>query len=59
LKAESIEIAGIIPYDTEVFEACLRGQSIKRGSALQAAGSILTHLMQPLSVVSQGDAHVS
>lgn len=45
LQAKSIEVAGIIPDDPAVFEACFKGGPIARGKAFEAAEKILTRLL--------------
>lgn len=44
LKEKSVDVAGVIPYDPAVFEACFKGQMIARGKAYQAAEHILSGL---------------
>lgn len=41
----SIDVAGVIPYDPVVFEACFKGHAIARGNAFQAAEQILKGLL--------------
>ncbi len=45
LKKKAIDIAGVIPYDQTLFEACFKGHAIARGKAFQAAEHILTGLL--------------
>jgi len=45
LKDKSIEIAGVIPYDPAVFEACFKGRAMAHGIAFQAAAQILNGLL--------------
>jgi len=44
LKEKSINVAGVVPYDQALFEACFKGQAIARGKVFQAAEQILTGL---------------
>lgn len=47
LEASGISVAGVIPRDGVVFEACLEGRSLEGASAaLAAAGSILDSLIR-------------
>jgi CO dehydrogenase maturation factor len=45
LKIRGISVAGYIPKDAEIFEACLDGRSPLRGDAFQAAGKVLDCLL--------------
>ncbi len=45
LKKKAIDIAGVIPYDQTLFEACFKGHAIAQGKAFQAAEHILTGLL--------------
>ena len=45
LKIKDIEVIGIIPNDTLVFEACLEGRSFGGGEAFHAAGKVLDDLL--------------
>jgi CO dehydrogenase maturation factor len=45
LKHKSIDVAGVIPYDPSVFEACFKGHAITGGNAFRAAERILDGLL--------------
>jgi CO dehydrogenase nickel-insertion accessory protein CooC1 len=44
LAGRGIAIIGSIPYDPEIFEACLDGQPLGKGEAAREAGKILDTL---------------
>jgi CO dehydrogenase maturation factor len=48
LRDTSIDVAGVIPYDTSIFEACLKGHAIPGGKAFRAADRILKGLLHRL-----------
>ena len=45
LRQQSIDVAGVIPYDPSVFEACLKGRAIVDGKASRAAKRIIDGLL--------------
>jgi len=45
LKDKSIDVAGVIPYDPAVFDACLKGHAIAQGKAFQSAEKVLNGLL--------------
>ena len=45
LRIRDIEIIGIIPNDSLVFEACLEGRTIGTGEAFNAAGKVFGNLL--------------
>jgi CO dehydrogenase maturation factor len=45
LKKREIETIGLIPYDSEVFMACLEGNTISQGQSTRAAEKILDLLL--------------
>ena len=45
LKKREIEVIGKIPYDFDIFEACLEGRALKADKAAHAAGKILDFLV--------------
>ena len=46
LEKNSIDVVGVIPYDPAVFEACLKGHTIARTEGFQAAGQILSSVLE-------------
>lgn len=46
LRKRNIVVAGAIPYDPEIFEACLEGRALGRGEAAVQVGEILDLLLQ-------------
>jgi CO dehydrogenase maturation factor len=45
LRQQSIDVAGVIPYDPSVFEACLKGRAIVDGKSSRAAKRIIDGLL--------------
>jgi CO dehydrogenase maturation factor len=45
LKRRSIPVAGVVPHDPEVFEACLEGRSLDQAAAIDAAAVVLDCLL--------------
>lgn len=45
LTRRGIEVAGSIPYDTEVFEACLEGRPLAKSKAASEAGKIVDFMI--------------
>ncbi len=45
LKRRDIDVIGVIPQDTTIFQACLDGHALGRGAAFDAAGQILETLI--------------
>lgn len=46
LKNRHIEVIGVIPNDSAIFEACLEGRALGRGEAADRAGTILDLLLK-------------
>jgi len=46
LRRRNIMVVGAIPYDPEIFEACLEGRALGRGEAAVQVGKILDLLLQ-------------
>ncbi|MFC1909750.1 hypothetical protein ACFLXC_00440 [Chloroflexota bacterium] len=46
LAKSGVPVAGAIPYDAEIFEACLEGHPLGKGKALEAAVSIVDILLR-------------
>ena len=45
LERKSIPVAGVLPHDPEVFEACLEGRSLDQVAAIDAAADVLDCLL--------------
>jgi CO dehydrogenase maturation factor len=45
LKRKGIPVAGVVPNDPEVFEACLEGRSLDQVAAIAAAADVLDCLL--------------
>jgi len=45
LTKKGVVVIGAIPYDSEVFEACLDGRPLGKGKAAEAAGKIIDFLL--------------
>lgn len=45
LKKREIQVIGMIPYDSGIFEACLEGRALKPDKATPEAGKILDFLL--------------
>jgi len=45
LKRKSIPVAGVVPNDPEVFDACLEGRSLDKARAIDAAADVLDGLL--------------
>jgi CO dehydrogenase maturation factor len=52
LRKRNIGVIGSIPYDPEIFQACLEGHPLRGKDAKKEVGRILTTL---LSVIEQGE----